>query len=162
MGKKDEWSEFDFLPITVNSLYSTLSTYMYFHCAGLWADVGTCECEWFPAHLTKLPHKGMIWDTYTYKLRKTWMCKQQFTLRIKQFIFSTIQLKRSKLTEVKGFRSVFSSSDLSNTRVTGPGSRSPNSSFFTFTLQYLHMTSHYHTGVYSSPKNYKENNINDH
>lgn len=38
---------------------------------------------------------------------------------------------------MNGFRSAFSSSDLSNTRVTAPGSRSPNSAFCTGTLQYL-------------------------
>lgn len=47
--------------------------------------------------------------------------------------------EKKNLTDVNGFRSGFSSSDLSNTRVTAPGSRSPNSAFCTGTLQYLLM-----------------------
>lgn len=47
--------------------------------------------------------------------------------------------EKKQLTDVNGFRSAFSSSDLSNTRVTAPGSRSPNSAFCTGTLQYLLM-----------------------
>lgn len=42
-------------------------------------------------------------------------------------------------TKVKGLRSALSTSDLWNTRVTGPGSRSSNSAFCTGTLQYLYM-----------------------
>lgn len=52
---------------------------MYFYCAGLWADVGTGQCEWLPAHLAKAPHEGMVWDTYAYKLRDTRTWKQQMS-----------------------------------------------------------------------------------
>lgn len=55
------------------------------------------------------------------------------------FCYCSFRVKVKGLTEVNGFRSVFSSSDLSNTRVTGPGSRSPNNAFCTGTLQYLSM-----------------------
>lgn len=117
------------------------STYIYGHSARAWADVGAGKREWFSTHLAKASHKGMVWDTYAYELRGNSNSNNRRSLINHLFavLFSNIQLKGNGLTEVKGLSSVFSTSDLSNTRVTGPGSRSPNSASFTFTLQYLSM-----------------------
>lgn len=111
-------------------------THMCSHSAGVWADVGAGKCEWFSTHLAEASHEGMVWDTYAYKLGRTRILHWHF---INKPFVSVISSSGSGLTEVKGLRSVFSTSDLSNTRVMGPGSSSPNSAFCTGTLQYLSM-----------------------
>lgn len=106
-------------------------TYVHSERAGVWADVSAGESERFAAHLTEAPHERMIWDTNPYELQ------DQIIMKHKCVHETEDVMKSTTLTLVKGLRSLLREADLSRTRVTGPGSRSLNSSSFTDTLQKL-------------------------
>lgn len=106
-------------------------TYVHSERAGVWADVSAGESERFAAHLTEAPHERMIWDTNPYELQ------DQIIMKHKCVHETEDVMKSTTLTLVKGLRSLLREADLSRTSVTGPGSRSLNSSSFTDTLQKL-------------------------
>lgn len=104
--------------------------------AGLCADICTCKSKWLITHLTQGSHESVVWDADTDKLQGETPYKKIIKTYV-HFSALIIDITDGVLTLVNGLRSAFSVSDLSKTKVTGPGRRSFSSSSFTVTLQYL-------------------------